>query len=263
VLYRNVARNSFTDVSYDAAVALVSLSYVGWGTKFFDYNNDGWVDLFVANGHAYPQRDRYRQRKLLHRNNRDGTFSEVAMECGSALTEERASRGTAFGDIDNDGDIDIIVNDLDGPPQLLRNDGGNANNSVLVRTIGVKSNRDSVGAHVKVISGGLVQVDEVRSGGSYLSQSDLRLHFGLEKRITVDLIEVRWPSGIVDTATGIGVNKVLTFKEGKGLVEQKDFAGIKKSTARNDHFSGTNSFNYSLTGGGVAYADQGLQAVSR
>ncbi len=233
VLYRNVGRNSFTDVSYDAGVAQVSLSYVGWGTKFFDYDNDGWIDLFVANGHAYPQRDHYRQRKLLHRNNRDGTFSEVAMQSGSALAEERASRGTAFGDIDNDGDTDVIINDLDGPPQLLRNDGGNRNNSVLIKTIGVKSNRDGIGARVKVVSGNLTQVDEVRSGGSYLSQNDLRLHFGLEKRTTVDTIEVRWPSGVVDTVTGIRANKIVTIKEGKGLVEQKDFGGIKKSTARN------------------------------
>jgi hypothetical protein len=224
VLYRNESGNSFTDVSYDAGVATVSLSYVGWGTKFFDYDNDGWVDLFVANGHAYPQRDHYRQRKLLERNNRDGTFSEIALQCGSALAEERASRGTAFGDIDNDGDLDVIINDLDGAPQLLRNDGGNRNNSVLVKTIGVKSNRDGIGARVKVVSGGLTQVDEVRSGGSYLSQNDFRLHFGLEKRTTVDLIEVRWPSGMVDTVTGIGVNKVVTIKEGKGLIEQKEFA---------------------------------------
>jgi hypothetical protein len=113
----------------------------------------------------------------------------------------------------------------------MRNDGGDRNNSVLVKTIGVKSNRDGIGARVKVVSGGLTQVDEVRSGGSYLSQNDFRLHFGLEKRTTVDLIEVRWPSGVVDTATGIGVNKAVTFKEGKGLVEQKGFAVIKKSTA--------------------------------
>jgi hypothetical protein len=233
VLYRNIARNSFADVSYNAGVAMVSHPYVGWGTKFFDYDNDGWIDLFVANGHAYPQRDHYRQRKLLFRNNRDGTFSEVAMQHGSALAEERASRGAAFGDIDNDGDIDIIVNDLDGAPQLLRNDGGNRNNSVLVKTIGVKSNRDGIGARVKVVSGDLTQVDEVRSGGSYLSQSDLRLHFGLEKRTKIDVIEVRWPSGVVDTATGIGVNRVVTIKEGKGLVDQKAFAGLRKSTASN------------------------------
>ncbi len=254
VLYRHVARNSFTDVSYNAGVATVSLPYVGWGTKFFDYDNDGWIDLFVANGHAYPQRDHYRQRKLLFRNNRDGTFSEVAMQCGSALAEERVSRGTAFGDIDNDGDIDIIVNDLDGPSQLLRNDGGNRNNSVLVKTIGVKSNRDGIGARVKVVSGNLIQVDEVRSGGSYLSQNDLRLHFGLEQRTTVNTIEVRWPSGVVDTVTGVGVNKIVTIKEGNGLVEQRDFAGIKRRTAQNSNFSRNRLFNYLLPGGGGAYA---------
>jgi len=219
VLYRNAGRGSFVDVSYEAGVATISLPYVGWGTKFFDYDNDGWLDLFVANGHAYPQRDRYRQRKLLHRNNHDGTFSEVAAQSGSALMEERASRGTAFGDIDNDGDIDIVVNDLDGAPQLLRNDGGNKNNWITVKTIGTKSNRNGIGAKVKVVSGDLTQLDEVRSGGSYISQSDLRLHFGLEKRTSVDLIQVRWPSGAVDTLTNIPANKLVTVKEGKGLVQ--------------------------------------------
>ena len=219
VLYRNAGKGSFVDVSYEAGVAMISLPYVGWGTKFFDYDNDGWVDLFVANGHAYPQRDRYRQRKLLHRNNRDGTFSEVAAQSGSALMEERASRGTAFGDIDNDGDVDIVVNDLDSAPQLLRNDGGNKNNWIIVKTIGTKSNRNGIGAKVKVVSGDLTQLDEVRSGGSYISQNDLKLHFGLEKRTSVDLIQVRWPSGAVDTLTNVTANKVVTVKEGKGLVE--------------------------------------------
>jgi hypothetical protein len=222
-LYHNDAPNSFTDVSYAAKVAAVSLPYVGWGTKFFDYDNDGWVDLFVANGHVYPQLPSYRQPRLLHRNNRDGTFTEIASEFGTVLTENRASRGVAFGDIDNDGDIDLLIADLDGPPQLLRNDNGNANNSILVKTVGVKSNRNGIGARVKVVAGDLTQVDEVRSGGSYLSQSDLRLHFGLEKRAKVDLIEVRWPSGTVDKITGVGVNRIVTIKEGQGKVDEKEF----------------------------------------
>ncbi len=223
ILYHNDGRNSFTDISFKAKVAQVSLPFVGWGTKFFDYDNDGWADLFVANGHVYPQRGHYRQRSLLHHNNQDGTFSEVASQVGSALMEERVGRGVAFGDLDNDGDVDIVVNDLDGSPQLLRNDGGNTNNSVLIKTVGVKSNRDGIGARVKIVSGDLAQVDEVRSGGSYLSQNDLRLHFGLEKRTKIDLLEVRWPSGAIDRIPNPNVNKVLILKEGKGAVEQMDF----------------------------------------
>ncbi len=224
ILYHNDGHNAFTDVSYRAKVAEVSLPYVGWGTKFFDYDNDGWVDLFVANGHAYPQRDHYRQRELLHHNNRDGTFSEGGIQAGGPLGEERVGRGVAFGDIDNDGDVDIVVNDLDGSPQLLRNDGGNANNSVLIKTVGVKSNRDGIGARVKVVSGDLIQIDEVRSGGSYISQNDFRLHFGLENRTKIDVIEVRWPSGVIDRIPNLSANKILTIREGKGVVEQKDFS---------------------------------------
>lgn len=223
ILYHNEGRNSFTDVSFKAKVAQVSLPYVGWGTKFFDYDNDGWADLFVTNGHVYPQRGQYRQRELLHHNNRDGTFSEVAGKMGSALMEERVGRGAAFGDIDNDGDVDVVVNDLDGSPQLLRNDGGNTNNSVLIKTIGVKSGRDGIGARVRMVSGDLTQIDEVRSGGSYLSHNDLRVHFGIEKRTTINLLEVRWPSGVIDRITNMDANRVLTVREGIGLVSQKEF----------------------------------------
>jgi hypothetical protein len=222
VLYHNDGRNSFSDMSYAAKVAAVSFPYVGWGTKFFDYDNDGWPDLFVANGHVYPQIKNFHQRNFVHRNNRDGTFTELAAQLGAPFADERAGRGAAFGDIDNDGDIDIVINNLDGAPQLLRNDGGNGNNSVLIKTVGVKSNRDGVGARVKVVSGDLVQKDEVRSGDSYISQSDLRLHFGLEQRKRIDLIEIRWPSGVVDKVTDIKVNSIITVKEGKGLVEQRE-----------------------------------------
>jgi len=222
-LYHNDGPNAFTDVSYAAKVAAVSLPYVGWGTKFFDYDNDGWVDLFVANGHVYPQIPTYRQRNLVHHNNRDGTFTEVAAQLGAPFLEKGVARGAVFGDLDNDGDVDIVINNLDGAAQVLRNDGGNASNSVLIKTVGVKSNRDGIGARLKVVSGDLAQVDEVRSGDSYISQSDLRLHFGLEKKTKIDLIEVRWPSGTVDKITNINANKILTIKEGQGLISQKDF----------------------------------------
>jgi hypothetical protein len=225
-LYRNDGANSFTDLAYAAKVAAVSLPQVGWGTKFFDYDNDGWVDLFVANGHVYPQLPNYRQPRLLQRNNRDGTFDEVSSQFGTVLTDARASRGVAFGDIDNDGDVDLVICDLDGPPQVLRNDGGNTNNSILIKTVGVKGNRSGIGAQVKVVSGDLSQIDEVRSGDSYISQSDLRLHFGLEQRAKVDLIQVRWPSGTVDKITNVGVNRIVTIKEGQGKIAEKEF--VKK-----------------------------------
>jgi len=222
-LYHNNGKLSFTDVSYAAKIAAISLPYVGWGTKFFDYDNDGWVDLFVANGHVYPQIPTYKQRNFVHRNNRDGTFSEIGEQLGPALNERRVGRGVAFGDLDNDGDVDLVINNLDGAPTILRNDGGNANNSVLIKLVGVKSNRDGIGARVKVVSGELVQKDEVRSGDSYISQSDQRLHFGLEKRTKVDLIEIHWPSGQVDKITGAKVNSIVTIKEGSGIIDQKAF----------------------------------------
>ncbi len=222
-LYRNDGRLSFTDFSHQSRVAAVSLPLVGWGTKFFDYDNDGWVDLFVVNGHVYPQIPGYQQRNLIHRNNRNGTFTEVAAQLGAPFAEKRVGRGAAFGDIDNDGDVDVVINHLDGAAQILRNDGGNAANSILIKTVGVKSNRYGVGARVKVVAGDLTQLDEVRSGASYISHNDLRLHFGLEKRAKIDSIEIRWPSGVVDKISDAGVNKILTVREGSGLVEQKDY----------------------------------------
>jgi enediyne biosynthesis protein E4 len=224
-LYRNDGGGNFTDAAYATKVAAVSLPYVGWGTKFFDYDNDGWVDLFVANGHVYPQIKSFLQRNFVHRNLRDGTFAEVAGQLGAPFAELHSARGAAFGDLDNDGDVDVVVNNLGGRAQLLRNDGGNANNFVLIKMVGVKSNRGGVGARVRVVSGDLMQKDEVRSGDSYISQSDLRLHFGLERRARVDLVEVRWPSGAVDKITDAKVNHLLTIREGQGVVAQKDLKG--------------------------------------
>ena len=227
-LYHNDGELSFTDLSHAAKVAAVSIPYVGWGTKFFDYDNDGWVDLFVANGHVYPQIPTYLQRNFVFRNKGDGTFIELGAQLGAPFLEKRAGRGAAFGDLDNDGDVDIVLNNLDGTPQFLRNDGGNMNASVIVRLVGVKSNRSGIGALVKVTSGALVMKDEVRSGDSYISQSDLRLHFGLEKRVKIDELEVRWPSGNVEKISDLRANMILTIKEGSGVIEQKEFKPGKR-----------------------------------
>jgi enediyne biosynthesis protein E4 len=224
-LYRHDSKLEFTDVSYPSGIASVSIPFLGWGTAFFDYDNDGWLDLLAVNGHVYPQVDQadlgtsYRQRILLFHNNRNGTFSEVAAANGSALMVPRVSRGAAFGDIDNDGDIDIVIENLDGKPTILRNDGGNRNNWVAIKLQANGLNRDAIGAKVKVEADDLVQWGEVRAGGSYLSASDLRLHFGLEKRPSIDLIEVHWMDGTVESIRKVPANQFVTIQEGKGLVE--------------------------------------------
>jgi hypothetical protein len=222
-IYHKNADGSFTDVSRATKVADARGPYVGWGVKFFDYDNDGWLDLLIVNGHVYPQIEgaypggMYRQRKLFYRNLRNGSFADISNEVGEALKERRASRGAAFGDYDEDGDVDVIVNDLDGPPMLLRNDGGsNAGNWISLKLIGTKSNRNAVGARVELKAGGLTQVDEVHAGDSYLSHSDWRLHFGLGKATTVDEITIRWPSGKVEKLTGVKAGRVVTIREGNG-----------------------------------------------
>jgi enediyne biosynthesis protein E4 len=223
-IYHKNPDGTFTDVSRTTKTADASIPYVGWGTKFFDYDNDGWLDLFIVNGHVYPQIEgaypggMYRQRKLVYRNLRDGTFTEVAQALGAALMEPRASRGAAFGDYDDDGDVDVIVNDLDGPPMLLRNEGGSkAGHWISLKLVGTGSNRNAVGAKVWLKAGGLTQVDEVRSGDSYISHSDWRLHFGLGPATQVAEVIVRWPNGATEKLTKLPIDKVVTVVEGKSL----------------------------------------------
>src|SRR5499433_1635156 len=225
-LYRRENGLDFTDVSFASRIAQESVPYVGWGTDFIDFDNDGWVDLMEVNGHVYPQLEnatlgtQYAQRILLFHNERNGTFSEVAANCGEALMVRRVSRGAAFGDIDNDGDIDVVINNLDGTPTVLRNDGGNRNNWISVKTVGSRKNRDALGARVKVTSGDLAQVKEVYSGGSYISQNDTRLHFGLGNRARVDSIEIKWPSGgKTEVIRDVPVNHFIAVQEGKGIVK--------------------------------------------
>ena len=219
-LYHKNKDGSFSDLSQASKTAAPSVPLVGWGTHFFDFDNDGWLDIFVVNGHVYPQLEgafpgaEYPQRKLLYRNRRDGTFDEVSAQLCESCRKRRVSRGSAVGDFDEDGDLDIVVNEIDGGPSLLRNDGGNtAGNWVLVKLRGTKSNRNALGARVSLTAGGLKQVQEVGTGVSYLSSSDRRCHFGLGSVKKIDEIEIRWPNGKVDVLKDQPVNRVLSFVE--------------------------------------------------
>jgi enediyne biosynthesis protein E4 len=225
-LYRHDKPMLFTDVSYASRVAPVSTPFVGWGAGFFDYDNDGWPDLIAVNGHVYPQMENvsvgttYRQRLLLFHNLQNGTFEEVAEKSGEVLSVPRVSRGLALGDIDNDGYIDVVINNLDGKPTILHNSGASGNNWITIKTVGRGMNLDAIGARVKVVSGDLVQWDEVHAGGSYLSSNDPRLHFGLGKRNKVDLIEIHWPDGKVETIKDVAANLFVTIAEEKGVVQK-------------------------------------------
>jgi enediyne biosynthesis protein E4 len=223
-LYRNDGSFNFTDVSFAAKIAQTSRPYVGWGTGFFDIDNDGWLDLLVVNGHVYPQMDQissglgYKQAKLLHINRGDGTFCDAGTLVGPALMEKRSSRGAAFGDLDNDGHVDVVVGDLDAAPSILRNEGGDGNRWITLELGAIKGSPLAIGARVKVTAGDVVQTEEIRSGGSYLSQNDLRVHFGLGNAKKVDSIEIRWPSGLVETIKDLAPDKFYSVSEGSGIV---------------------------------------------
>lgn len=223
-LYRNDGNYDFTDVSFNAKVAQSSRPYVGWGTGFFDLDNDTWLDLFVVNGHVYPQMDqissgaRYKQGKLLFINQGDSTFCNATSLGGPDLSELRVSRGAAFGDLDNDGNIDIVVEDLDSSPMILKNEGDKTNHWITLELGAKQGNPLAIGARVKITTGKVVQNEEVRSGGSYISQNDLRVHFGLGKATKVDSIEVRWNSGKVETIKDVPADKFYAILEGDGIV---------------------------------------------
>jgi enediyne biosynthesis protein E4 len=221
-LYRNEGKDSFEDTTFTAGLGL-NTRYLGWGCGFIDIDNDGWVDALVINGHVYPEVEKlkteaaYQQRKLLYRNLHNGKFEDISMKAGAGISANAAGRGCAFGDFDNDGDVDVVVNVVNGMPELLRCDAQTRNNWIKVKTVGVKSNRSGIGARVRCVAKNgkevLEQVDEVRSGGSYFSQNDLRLHFGLAKSERVELLEVRWPSGQVDTFKDLPINQMIIVKE--------------------------------------------------
>jgi hypothetical protein len=211
----------FSDVSFRSRTAPSSLPYVGWGTEFLDYDNDGLLDLIVVNGHVYPQLDvarrgasaGYRQRRLLYHNRGDGTFDEVAARYGQTLMEDRVSRGLAVGDIDNDGRPDVVINDLDGSPQVLRNELASPGHWLIVALKGRAPNTDAIGAIVTLRANGVTETRYVRSGTSYISQSDMRQHFGLGSAATVESIDVLWPDGTHSTRTAVRADQVVRIDQ--------------------------------------------------
>lgn len=228
-LYRNNGDDGFADVSASAKIAQPSHPYVGWGTGFFDMDNDGWLDIFVANGHVYPQVDtipnaaHFRQPMLLFRNQRNGTFEEVAAQAGLSDAPLRSRRGAAFGDINNDGCVDIVTLNVGEPPSLLLNHCPNGNHRVSFKLLGTRSNKLAIGARVTVRSGTLKQISEVRGGSSYISQNDLRQHFGLESNSKIDEVQVRWPNGSIETLRNLPADFLYTIVEGQGIKDKVAF----------------------------------------
>ena len=227
-LYRNNGDGTFDDKTFPAGFGL-NTKYLGWGVMFLDVDNDGWPDLLLVNGHVYPEVDsqhlgsNFQEPKILYRNNGNGTFTDISANAGPGITAVSSARGLAVGDLWNDGRISAVISNMNAPPMLLVNDVRNANHWIAFRTIGrssssgsggSKSNRDAIGAKVTVKAGTRTLVDEVRSGSSYISNSDMRVHFGLGSATKIEWVQVRWPSGLVERFENLSVDAIHTLKEG-------------------------------------------------
>jgi hypothetical protein len=222
-LYHNEQNGQFSEHSSRNGIAQATMPFVSWGTRFLDYDNDGWKDIFVATGHTYPhlindptRTEKYYQQRLLFRNLGNGTFAEASRTSGSGILEEKSSRGAAFGDLDNDGDMDVVVLNIDDHPSLLRNDGGNTNNWITIRLRGRTGNRFGLGARVSARTEGLAQISEATTAGSIYSASDPRVHFGLGQASHVDL-EIRWPGGKLQNFARVTANRIVEVDEELGL----------------------------------------------
>ncbi len=223
-LYHNSKDGTFSDVTFSSGVG-INNQYVAWGCGFVDYDNDGWADIIQVNGHVYPEIEghdtgqQFKNPRLVYRNLGNGRFKDVSAEMGPGITEKFSSRGAAFGDYDNDGDIDVLILNMNDLPSLLRNEGGNKQNWIKIKLVGTKCNRTAIGARVRVVTGTHAQIDEVHSGTSAMSQSDLRLHFGVGKAAVIDAIEVKWPTTQkIEKFTQVKPNQILTIREGEGIV---------------------------------------------
>ncbi len=220
-LYRNNGDGTFDDVTFAAGLGLHT-QYLGWGTMFFDFANDGWPDLLLVNGHVYPEVDKqhlgsnFMEPRILYRNNGNGKFTDVSDIAGPAINVASSSRGLAIGDLWNDGRLEAVISNMSAAPSLLENQLRSPNHWIAVRTVGTKSNRDGIGARISVNIGPRTLVDEVRSGSSYISNNDMRVHFGLGPATKIDWLQIRWPSGLIERFTDIAVDKIHTLNEGSG-----------------------------------------------
>lgn len=236
-LYRNDGGWNFTEDSAAANLMAMDLPWVKWGTAFVDLDNDGWLDLVTGTGHVYPQMEGvapgYRQPVLLSLNEGNGKFCDASQEAGPALEQKRVARGLAVADLFNDGNMDIVVNNLDGSPVVLRNHGVPGRHWVSFELAGTRSNRLALNARIRIMAGGVTQTDEIHSGGSYLSQNDLRVHFGLGAASKIDSVEIHWPSGTVDRIGSLPADHFYAVLEGQGIVPaEKIRPVIKHAVAR-------------------------------
>jgi hypothetical protein len=230
-LYRNLGAKGFLDVSLETGVGAPSIPYVGWGTSFVDFDNDGWLDLLVVNGHVYPQIDfaqsktqmGFRQDFLLHRNLGNGTFEEISEQAGLRKGPLRSRRGAAFGDLNDDGLIDVVITNLGEPPTVLLNTTENHNNSITFRLLQAGPSHDAIGARLILKTSNRSMIQEVEAGGSYLSQNDLRLHFGLGPDEKIVAADVRWSDGKTETVSGLSADQIVTLRRGKGVTNRQPF----------------------------------------
>ena len=224
-LFRNNGNDTFTETTFAAGVGNQTLMYLAFGTAFIDYDNDGWLDLFAANGHVIDNIELFDQgvtypeaNQLFH--NDGGRFTEVGDRSGAPFTVRRVHRAAAFGDIDNDGDMDILVTSVNDVPELLRNEGGNDGHSLMIKTVGTQSNRNGIGARITVTAGDLTLVREVKSAYSYMASNDFRVHFGLGTNTKADTIEIQWPEGSTETISDVQADQLVTVTEGRGATYQ-------------------------------------------
>ncbi|HVZ15635.1 MAG TPA: CRTAC1 family protein, partial [Terriglobales bacterium] len=236
-LFKNTGNMTFEDATFGAGMG-VNTRFLGWGVGFVDFDNDSWPDILICNGHVYPEVEQlkteagYAQRKVLFKNMRNGKFEDISAQAGSGILDPYPSRGCAFGDFDNDGDMDFVVNGVNIEPQLVRCDSKLKNNWIKVKCVGTKSNRTAIGTRLQCVIKGPdgkphQQVDEVRSGGGYFAQNDLRIHFGLGEATSVDTLEIRWPTGETQKFSNLVANKLYVIKEGAAAPEAQELKGVK------------------------------------